>query len=107
LSELGSLRLVLDNKSVEITRASDLELDRVSVLLDTGRLSILSTGNFKELLNILNLLRLLYRGKKPYISYIVHTHTHIYMNSVIKDRERPSRIKRKNWVYALSLKSLM
>ena len=87
MSELGSLRLVLDNKSVEITRTSDLELDRVSVLLDTGRLSILSTGNFKELLDILNLLRLFHwkkEEKKTYISYIVHTH----MNSVIKDRER-------------------
>ena len=59
MSKLGSLRLVLDNKSVEVTRTSDLELDRISVLLDTGRLSILSTGNFKELLDILNLLRLL------------------------------------------------
>jgi hypothetical protein len=59
LSKLGSLGLVLDNKSVEVTRTSDLELDRISVLLDTGRLSILSTGNFKELLDILNLLRLL------------------------------------------------
>ena len=36
MSELGSLRLVLDNKSVEITRTSDLELDRVSVLLDAS-----------------------------------------------------------------------
>ena len=36
LLKLGSLRLVLDNEGVEVARASDLELDRVSVLLDAG-----------------------------------------------------------------------
>lgn len=58
MSKLGGLGLVLDNKSVKIARTSDLELDRVSVLLDTSRSGILSAGNFKELLDILNLLRL-------------------------------------------------
>jgi hypothetical protein len=59
LSKLGGLGLVLDNKSVKVARASDLELDRVGILLDASRLGILSAGNFKELLDILNLLRLL------------------------------------------------
>ena len=92
MSELGSLRLVLDNKSVEITRTSDLELDRISVLLDTGRLSILSTGNFKELLDILNLLRLFHRKKrrKKHTLVILYTHTYTHMSNVIKDRERLS-----------------
>jgi hypothetical protein len=58
LSKLGSLCLILDNKSVKITRTSNLELGRISVLLDASGLSVLSTGNFEELLNILNLLRL-------------------------------------------------
>lgn len=34
--KLVSLGLVLDNKSVEVARASNLELDRVSVLLDAS-----------------------------------------------------------------------
>jgi hypothetical protein len=59
LSELGGLGLILNNESVEVTRASDLKLDTVRVLLDAGRLGILSAGNFKELLDILNLLRLM------------------------------------------------
>lgn len=58
LSKLIGLGLILDNKSVEVTRTSDLELDIISVLLDASRLGILSTGNFKKFLNILNLLRL-------------------------------------------------
>lgn len=58
MSKLGGLGFVLDDESVEIARASDLELDRVGVLLDTSRRGILSAGNFKELLDILNLLRL-------------------------------------------------
>lgn len=36
LSQLVGLGLVLDNQSVEVARASDLKLDRISVLLDTG-----------------------------------------------------------------------
>jgi len=36
LSELVGLGLVLDNKSVEVARTSNLELDRVSVLLDAS-----------------------------------------------------------------------
>lgn len=58
MSKLEGLGLILDNESVKIARTSDLELDTVSVLLDTGRLSIGSAGDFKELLDILNLLRL-------------------------------------------------
>ena len=56
--ELVSLGLVLDNKGVKIARASNLELDVISILLNASRLGVLSAGNFKELLNILNLLRL-------------------------------------------------
>lgn len=58
LSKLGSLCLVLDDESVKVTRTSNLELGGIGVLLDAGGLSILSAGNFEELLNILNLLRL-------------------------------------------------
>lgn len=58
MSKLEGLGLILDNKSVKILGTSDLELDTVRVLLDAGRLGILSAGNFKELLDILNLLRL-------------------------------------------------
>lgn len=36
LLKLVGLGLVLDNKSVEVARASNLELDRVSVLLDAS-----------------------------------------------------------------------
>jgi hypothetical protein len=36
LLELVSLGLILDNKSIEIARASNLELDRVRVLLDAS-----------------------------------------------------------------------
>jgi hypothetical protein len=58
LSKLVGLGLVLDNKGVKIARASNLELDVISILLNASRLGVLSAGNFKELLNILNLLRL-------------------------------------------------
>jgi hypothetical protein len=36
LSKLDGLGLVLDNKGVKVTGASDLELDTVSVLLDAS-----------------------------------------------------------------------
>jgi hypothetical protein len=36
LSKLGSLLLVVDNESVQVFRASDLELELVTVLLDLG-----------------------------------------------------------------------
>ena len=58
MSKLVGLGLVLDNKGVKIARASNLELDVISILLNASRLGVLSAGNFKELLNILNLLRL-------------------------------------------------
>lgn len=81
LSKLGSLCLILDNKSIKILGTSNLELDGIGVLLDaSGYLEekiqcqycvpflrvainlltggVLSTGNLEELLNILNLLRL-------------------------------------------------
>ena len=58
MSKLVGLGLVLDNKGVKIARASNLELDVISILLNASRLGVLSAGNFKELLNILNLLGL-------------------------------------------------
>jgi hypothetical protein len=81
LLKLASLGLVLDDKSVKVARTSNLELDTVRVLLDASgyfqmgltfsplsfslflkyiihTLGVLSTGNFEELLDILNLLGL-------------------------------------------------
>lgn len=46
LSKLGSLLLVVDNESVQVARASDLELELVTVLLDLGsyRKQVTSSG---------------------------------------------------------------
>ena len=45
LSQLVGLGLVLDNQGVEVARASDLELDRISILLDASSCWIKEWGS--------------------------------------------------------------
>jgi len=58
LTQLFGLLGILDNKGVQVARASDLELDILGILLNASGLGVLSAGNLKEVLDVLNLLRL-------------------------------------------------
>jgi len=53
VNELLSLVGVLNNKSVVVSRSSDLELGLSSVLLDGGGSHILSSRKLKEKLDVL------------------------------------------------------
>lgn len=54
MDELLGLVVVLDSEGVKVLRASDLELGDGAVLLDGGGLDVLSSGEFNEVLDVLN-----------------------------------------------------
>jgi len=55
--EFVSLLLVVNDKSVQISRASDLELGVVDVSLNLDSGGVLSSSSVKELLDLFDLLR--------------------------------------------------
>jgi len=58
VDQLLGLLLVFDNQSVQISGSSDLELGlRSTVLLDGGRLDVLSAGQFEKFFDVLDFLR--------------------------------------------------
>lgn len=56
MDELLGLLLVLEHQSVEVTGTPDLELGGSGVLLDDGRLDVLSAGQLDKLLDVLDFL---------------------------------------------------
>jgi len=57
VDQLLGLLLVLDNQSIQISGSSNLEFGlRSTVLLDGGRLDVLSAGQFQKFLDVLDFL---------------------------------------------------
>lgn len=54
MDELLSLVVVLHSESVKVLGTSDLELGHSTILLDGGRLDVLSSGKLNEVLDVLN-----------------------------------------------------